>query len=140
MLLKLFIQRAGCAAVAKNSLSAVTGRMPCPHFCKHSIRLGCPTRSRQQMPVFGDICYITFTRQAWLWGRFSCHVGPLAEPCWTPEASHLQNTLITVWGHLFITTRFRAGSRPLHTFSCRVLERGLRAQVRPASQQFQPGS
>jgi hypothetical protein len=61
MLLKLFIQRAGWATVAWNSLSAVTGRMPHPDFRKQSITLGCSTLSRQQMPMFGDICYITFT-------------------------------------------------------------------------------
>lgn len=56
---RLFIPRAGCAAVDKNSLSAVTGRMPRSHFRKCTIILGRPTPGRQQMPVFGDICYIT---------------------------------------------------------------------------------
>lgn len=137
---RLFIPRAGCAAVDKNGLSAVTGRMPHSHFRKCTIILGRPTPSRQQMPVFGDICYITLSRQSWLQGRFPCHVGPLAELCWNLEASHLQNTLTTVWGHLLVTSMFRVGSWTLYTFSSRVLELGLRAQVRPTSQQGQPGS
>lgn len=137
---RLFIPRAGRAAADKNGLSAVTGRMPYSHFRKCTIILGRPTPGRQQMPVFGDICYITLSRQSWLQGRFPCHVGPLAELCWNLEASHLQNTITTVWGHLLVTSGFRVGSWPLHTFSSRVLELGLRAQVRPTSQQVQPGS
>lgn len=124
----------------KNGLSAVTGHMPHPHFRKCTIILGRPTPGRQQMPMFGDICYITLPRQSWLQGRFPCHVGPLAELCWNLEASHLQNTLTTVWGHLLVSSGFRVGLWPLHTFSSRVLELGLRVQVRPSSQQVQPGS
>lgn len=138
---RLFILRAGCVAVDKNGLSAVTGHMPHPHFCKCTIILGRPTPGRQQMPMFGDICYITLPRQSWLQGRFPCQVGPLAEPCWNLEASHLQNTLTAVWVTCSsLSSGFRVGSWPLHTFSSRVLELELRAQVRPSSQQVQPCS
>lgn len=71
--------------------------MPHPNFRKHSIILGRPTLGRQQMPMFGDIRYITFTRQTWLQDRFPCHVGLLAELCSNPEAYHLQQTLTIVW-------------------------------------------
>lgn len=91
--------------------------MPHPNFLKHSIILGCPSLGRQQMPMFGDIRYITFTRQTWLQDRFPCHVGLLAELCSNPEAYHLQQTLTIVWGHLLFTSGFRASSWPLHTFS-----------------------
>lgn len=97
------------------------GRMPHPNFRKHSIILGCPTLGRQQMPMFGDIRYITFTRQTWLQDRFPCHVGLLAELCSNPEAYHLQQTLTIVWDHLLFTSGFRASSWPLHTFSSGVL-------------------
>lgn len=91
--------------------------MPHPDFRKGSIILSCPALGRQQMPVFGDIRYITFTRQTWLRDRFPCHVGLLAELCSNPEAYHLQQTLTIVWNHLLFTSEFRASSWPLHTFS-----------------------
>lgn len=97
------------------------GRMPRPNFRKHSIIPGRPSLSRQQMPMFGDIRYITFTRQTWLQDRFPCHVGLLAELCSNPAAYHLQQTLTIVWDHLLFTSGFRASSWPLRTFFKGVL-------------------
>ena len=82
--------------------------MPCPRSCKPSIILGCLTLGRQQMPKFGDICYITSTRQTWLQDRFPCHVGLLAELCSNPEAYHLQQTLTIVWDHLLFHRRVQS--------------------------------
>lgn len=92
------------------------GRMPHPSFRKHSITPGRPGLGRQQMPMFGDIRYITLSRQIWLQDRFPCHVGLLAELCSNPEAYHLQQTLTIVWDHLLFTSGFRASSWPPHTF------------------------
>lgn len=100
----------------RTKMACQLSQVACPcrsHFRKCAIIPGRPTPGRQQMPVFGDICYITLSRQSWLQGRFPCHVGPLAELCWNLEASHLQNTLTTVWGHLLVTSGFSVGSWPL---------------------------
>lgn len=93
------------------------GLMPHPNFPTHSIILGCPALSRQQMPRFGDVRCIASARQTWLQDRFPCHVGLLAELCSNPEAYRLQQTLTIVWGHLPFTSEFRASSWPPHTFS-----------------------
>lgn len=112
--------------------------MPHPNFREDSIILGCPALGRQQMPMFGDIRYITFTRQTWLQDRFPCHVGLLAELCSNPEAYHLQQTLTIVWDHLLFTSEFRASSWPLHTFSSGVLTQRLRAQVSSSTPRVHP--
>lgn len=93
------------------------GRMPHPHFRKHSVMLGRPALGRQQMPRFGDARCIASAQQTWLRDRFPCHVGLLAELCSNPEAYRLQQTLTIVWGHLPFTSEFRASSWPPHTFS-----------------------
>lgn len=94
---------------------------------------------RQQMPMFADIRYITFTRQTWLQNRFPCHVGLLAELCSNPEASYLQQTLTIVWDHLRFTRGFRASSWPPHTFSRGLCTLRQRAQVSACRRQLQPG-
>lgn len=139
MLLKLFIQRAGCAAGAKTQSVSCHRSHALSTFpsALHQTRVPCTADT--DASVWRHLLHNSYPTSLAL-GRFPCHVGPLAELCWIPEASHLQHTLITVWGHLFVTSGFREGSWPLHTFSSRVLECGLRAQVSPARQQLQPGS